>query len=59
MWGAMLRTAMRFGVTPEAFWRLSLKEWRMLTAPERSAAPLGRPEFEALLARYPDETERT
>ena len=30
-WGEMMRAAMRMGVGPEGFWRLSLKEWRLLT----------------------------
>ena len=44
----MLRSALTLGMSPEAFWRLSLKEWRMLTAVE--AAPvMGRAAFERLL----------
>ncbi|MBU1323619.1 MAG: phage tail assembly chaperone [Alphaproteobacteria bacterium] len=50
----MLRTALAMGVQPEAFWRLSLKEWRMLT--ERGPEPtLGRGGLEALMARWPDQ----
>lgn len=53
----MLRTAVALGVQPEAFWRLSLKEWRMLT--ERAGAPtLERGGLEALMARWPDEGAR-
>ena len=53
----MLRTASALGIQPEAFWRLSLKEWRMLT--ERAGAPtLGRDGLEALMARWPDERKR-
>lgn len=53
----MLRTALAMGVQPDAFWRLSLKEWRMLT--ERTAAPtLGRDGLETLMARWPDEGAR-
>lgn len=56
-WAAMLRTAMSLGVPPDAFWRLSLKEWRMLT--ERTGEPrLGRDGLEALMARWPDEVNR-
>jgi len=48
-----LRTAVALGVQPEAFWRLSLKEWRMLT--ERAGEPaLGRGGLETLMARWPD-----
>ena len=54
MWPTMLRAALSMGVTPEAFWRLSLKEWRMLTTPAREA-PMDRAGFEALAARWPDE----
>ncbi|MFY8144922.1 MAG: phage tail assembly chaperone [Caulobacter sp.] len=39
---------------PEAFWRLSLTEWRALTeAP--SAPSLNRATLQDLIARYPDE----
>ena len=55
MWPAMLRAALAMGVAPEAFWRLSLKEWRMLTAPAAGEAPMNRAAFDALAARWPDE----
>ena len=44
----------RMGVGPEGFWRLSLKEWRMLTAGPAQAAPLGRGELERMAALWPD-----
>ncbi len=53
-WGAMMRTAAALGVEPEAFWRLSLAEWRMLTEAAPGATPMGRSEFEGLLAAWPD-----
>jgi len=52
-WPAMLAAALSFGVPPACFWRLSLKEWRALTAP-RADAPLSRAGFEALARRFPD-----
>ena len=53
-WGDALRLAVRLGLTPEAFWRLSLVEWRVLT--EAPAAPvLSRGGLAELIARYPDE----
>lgn len=54
-WGAMLQAALRMGVTPEGFWRLSLKEWRMLTTAPGQAAPMGRAEFERMAEAWPDE----
>ncbi len=51
-WGALLQAATRIGIAPEAFWRMSLKEWRMLTA--GGAAVLGHTELGALAAQYPD-----
>jgi uncharacterized phage protein (TIGR02216 family) len=39
---------------PDVFWRLSLPEWRAMTAPARAAAPLARSEFEKLMTQYPD-----
>lgn len=53
-WAAPLRLALSLGLPPDAFWRLSLKEWRALT--EAPPAPvLGRADLSALIARYPDE----
>ncbi len=50
----MLRTAAALGVGPEAFWRLSLAEWRMLTEAAPGVRPLGRGEFEQMMAAWPD-----
>ena len=53
-WAEPLRLAVRLGLAPEAFWRLSLREWRALTqAP--SAPVLSRADLASLIARYPDE----
>ncbi|MFC0634889.1 phage tail assembly chaperone [Brevundimonas balnearis] len=53
-WAAMLRAARAAGVSPEAFWRLSLREWRWLIA-VGGAAPLGRGELERLMEGHPDD----
>lgn len=53
-WAEMLRAAMRMGVAPEAFWRLSLKEWRMLTEAPRGTAPMGRAGLAKLMEDWPD-----
>lgn len=56
-WPDLLRlAATRFRISPEAFWRLSLAEWRALTA-EGGAAALDRAGFEALTGRYPDQPQ--
>ncbi len=54
-WRAALRLAtLSLAIPPEAFWRLSLAEWRALT--ETPAAPvLNRAALDALIARFPDE----
>lgn len=55
-WPALLRlAASRFLIPPEAFWRLSLAEWRALTEGE-SADPLPRAALDALVAQFPDKT---
>jgi uncharacterized phage protein (TIGR02216 family) len=54
-WGAMLRAAVAMGLSPEAFWRLSLKEWRMLTAVSSGAVPLGRRELDEMMRAWPDD----
>jgi uncharacterized phage protein (TIGR02216 family) len=50
----MLRTAAALGITPEAFWRLSLREWRMLVEAPAGAAPLGRAGLERMMEGWPD-----
>ena len=53
-WPDLLRlAALELGVPPEAFWRLSLAEWRALTAPVAHET-LTRRQFEALAANNPD-----
>jgi len=50
-----MRAALAMGVCPEAFWRLSLKEWRMLTAGAAGPGPMGRGEFDRMAEAWPDE----
>lgn len=53
-WPRMLRLAVvEFHIPPRDFWRLSLAEWRALTADD-GPQPLGRAGLEALLRRFPD-----
>ncbi|MBC7767543.1 MAG: phage tail assembly chaperone [Phycisphaerales bacterium] len=54
-WPALLAAAMRAGVAPRDFWRLSLKEWRALVAP--TEAGLSRAAFEAMAQVFPDKTK--
>lgn len=50
-WSALLRVAaLRFGLTPETFWRLSAREWRALTH-DADAPALSRAAFETLRTR--------
>ncbi len=53
-WREALRLAsLTLAIPPEAFWRLSLAEWRALT--QAPAAPtLDRAALDALIARFPD-----
>jgi uncharacterized phage protein (TIGR02216 family) len=50
------------GLPPRVFWAMSLPEWRAAVAGFQArrgikpAPPLGRDEFDALMARYPDGT---
>lgn len=58
-WPAMLRlAALRFGLAPEAFWRLSLAEWRMLTG-EGGEVVMTRQALHDLMAVHPDEAQNT
>jgi len=54
LWGDWLRQALSLGLPPAAFWRLSLREWRLLLGPQ-GPGPLSRAEFAALTHRFPDE----
>ncbi|MGA0546050.1 phage tail assembly chaperone [Brevundimonas sp. VNH65] len=51
----MLRTALAMGLAPDAFWRLSLREWRMLTGAPAGSTPLSRTEFERMREVWPDD----
>ena len=51
----MLRTAALLGLDPPVFWRLSLREWRMLTKTPTASPPLGRSEFERMAEAWPDD----
>ena len=51
----MLRTALALGIGPEAFWRLSVREWRMLTSVDAGAGPMGRVELETMMEAWPDD----
>jgi uncharacterized phage protein (TIGR02216 family) len=53
-WPEMMRMAAGFGVGPQAFWQLSLREWRMLTARPETVSPMGRGVFEQMAERWPD-----
>ncbi len=53
-WPAWLRAAALIGLTPEAFWRLGVAEWRVLTA-QAEGEVLRAADLQALQARFPDE----
>jgi uncharacterized phage protein (TIGR02216 family) len=54
-WTRMLSVGVRLGVSPHAFWRLSLREWRALSVSPDHA--LNRTAFEALAAAHPDKSQ--
>jgi uncharacterized phage protein (TIGR02216 family) len=51
----MVRTAALSGIEPEAFWRLSVKEWGMLTERPAGAAPIRRSELMEMAEAWPDD----
>ncbi|MFN3668406.1 MAG: phage tail assembly chaperone [Brevundimonas sp.] len=53
-WAEMLRTAAQLGVGPEEFWRLSLREWRMLTERPGGAASMGLGDLMRMAEAWPD-----
>jgi uncharacterized phage protein (TIGR02216 family) len=54
-WRRLLALSQSLGVAPAQFWRLSLREWRVLVAPAHES--LTRAAFDALARRFPDETK--
>ena len=54
-WAEMMRAAVEMGVSPQGFWRLSLREWRWLTAGDAGIAPMGRAGLDEMMRRWPDE----
>jgi uncharacterized phage protein (TIGR02216 family) len=52
-WAGMLRAAVAMGIAPEAFWRLSVREWRMLTV-AAGPGPMGRRELDEMMRAWPD-----
>jgi len=54
-WAGMLRLAAGFGIQPADFWRLSLREWRMLTASPVASEVMGRAAFDQLTEAWPDD----
>ena len=56
-WGEMLRAAARLGVGPEGFWRLSLREWRMLAERPEAPAPMRREDLMRMAEAWPDDRQ--
>ena len=52
-WAEMWRAGLRAGLSPQAFWRLSLREWRWLCGAGQGG--LARQALEDLMEAYPDE----
>jgi len=54
-WAGLMRAGIgRLGLTPEAFWRLTPVELRMMLGAEAMAPPLTRARLEELAAAFPD-----
>jgi uncharacterized phage protein (TIGR02216 family) len=55
-WDEALRQAVRtFGILPEAFWKLSVREWAALNG--GGVRALGAGELAALMVAFPDGAE--
>lgn len=52
-WRRWLHIALRLGVTPHEFWRLSVFEWLALLSGENSTA-LSRADLAQLMGAFPD-----
>ncbi|WP_297619834.1 rcc01693 family protein [uncultured Roseicyclus sp.] len=58
-WPAVLRAGLQgLGLAPENFWRLTPVELLLMLGDAPEAAPLGRARLEALIAQFPDVTNK-
>lgn len=54
-WAGLMRAGLNgLGLTPDAFWRLSPVELRIMMGAEAAAPPLTRVRLEELAAAFPD-----
>lgn len=53
-WTEMVRAAALLGLAPEAFWKLSLREWRMLTERPGAPTPMNRGDLDRMTEAWPD-----
>lgn len=51
-WGPLIAAAARLGIPPDAFWRLSLREWRLLADAETPA--MRHEDLRELAKKFPD-----
>jgi len=57
-WPALMRAGiLGLRLTPEAFWRLTPAELRLMLGQGAGNAPMGRAGLDALLAAWPDQTQ--
>lgn len=54
-WPRLMATALQLGITPQAFWSLSVSEWR---AAHNEHTVLSRDDLDRLSAAFPDEEPR-
>lgn len=56
-WADLIRSAVALGLSPDAFWACSLREWRWLA--NKSGGGLSRPSLENLIRQFPDTCKET
>lgn len=56
-WAGVIRAGHRLGLLPPALWRLSVREWRALLAPDPGPA-LNRAGLDRLCRQHPDTEEQ-
>ena len=58
-WPGLMRVGLTcLGMTPEAFWRLTPIELRIMLGAETALAPLTRARLEELVAAFPDKRSK-
>lgn len=58
-WPVWLKAAVRMGLQPSEFWRLSLREWRMLLRQQGEGSAMDKARLNALKQQFETSRDKT